>query len=653
MSTLQVASFPHRPEPVSPDELTLGELDCAAVLLRGLLDRLLPPTARAAHAFADAFGWQDFGYARAEDFSREVLGRSGRWLRRIARIGRAIDAWPRLARAITGDDGGPPLGQEAAYQLSRVVDDGTLEAWIAHARTVTLRRLREDVRAALATGDEAPCPPRDHAPAAPAADRPRPDDNEPRVRLRLTMPGPLRAAFEETLDLHRAVCGSDASVTSFVEALVAEAQAGPAPPDLERPVDAAPFGRAHRHAAARRAPKPSLSVEQGLDAGDPLDAWLDLRCLRTVVTDAARLIRLAGRSGPEAAGEELLALLEIEQRGERLLGEALAALGRGRGFALHGFRSLDDYAERRLGMSASTARELAFVARATRDRPALRDAWQFGFVSTQKMLTLLRGLGDGDLDPERERLWAVEAERMTCKRLADEARMLRRRRWMRDDTAPAAVPAVPSPHRRPAACDDRAWRRAQARAYGRTKARLLEAACAVVDDPRADASLTLALPETVARQFVATLEQLEPDREFLALVAARRPEISSRMFSEIDGPESRDWRLFSALWSYASEWDRGVRRHEDRIYARDGWRCQAPGCTARRNLESHHVVWRSRGGSDDDDNLVTLCRFHHQRGEHGELMAVTGRAPDGLTFVLGRDGRGGTFRNERASGRHR
>ena len=35
-------------------------------------------------------------------------------------------------------------------------------------------------------------------------------------------------------------------------------------------------------------------------------------------------------------------------------------------------------------------------------------------------------------------------------------------------------------------------------------------------------------------------------------------------------------------------------------------------------------------------NRITLCRFHHQRGEHGGLMSVRGEAPLGLTWRLGR-----------------
>ncbi len=49
----------------------------------------------------------------------------------------------------------------------------------------------------------------------------------------------------------------------------------------------------------------------------------------------------------------------------------------------------------------------------------------------------------------------------------------------------------------------------------------------------------------------------------------------------------------------------------------------------------HHVVFRSAGGSDAEDNLTTLCAAHHQRGVHGGgPLRITGRAPAELRFEL-------------------
>lgn len=41
------------------------------------------------------------------------------------------------------------------------------------------------------------------------------------------------------------------------------------------------------------------------------------------------------------------------------------------------------------------------------------------------------------------------------------------------------------------------------------------------------------------------------------------------------------------------------------VLARDGYRCQQ--CGSSGPLCVHHVVYRSDGGSDDLDNLATLC----------------------------------------------
>jgi len=58
-----------------------------------------------------------------------------------------------------------------------------------------------------------------------------------------------------------------------------------------------------------------------------------------------------------------------------------------------------------------------------------------------------------------------------------------------------------------------------------------------------------------------------------------------------------------------------VRRE---VLARDKHRCQAPGCGRTRFLEVHHIVARNRGGSNQAENLVTLCaschRLWHERG---------------------------------------
>jgi hypothetical protein len=46
------------------------------------------------------------------------------------------------------------------------------------------------------------------------------------------------------------------------------------------------------------------------------------------------------------------------------------------------------------------------------------------------------------------------------------------------------------------------------------------------------------------------------------------------------------------------------------LMARDGG-CVFPGCGTRRFVDGHHIEHWEDGGPTDIDNLVVLCRFHH------------------------------------------
>lgn len=89
-------------------------------------------------------------------------------------------------------------------------------------------------------------------------------------------------------------------------------------------------------------------------------------------------------------------------------------------------------------------------------------------------------------------------------------------------------------------------------------------------------------------------------------------------------------------WARAGREARARTEHYE-IFARDGFRCTSPGCRSRRNLQAHHIRFRSDGGSDDPSNLTTLCAACHQFVLHGAgTLRVRGRAPNRLVWELGR-----------------
>jgi hypothetical protein len=51
------------------------------------------------------------------------------------------------------------------------------------------------------------------------------------------------------------------------------------------------------------------------------------------------------------------------------------------------------------------------------------------------------------------------------------------------------------------------------------------------------------------------------------------------------------------------DWQALVRK----VMRRDGWQCRNPECGERRHLSVHHVLPRSQGGDDVEENLITLC----------------------------------------------
>lgn len=53
-----------------------------------------------------------------------------------------------------------------------------------------------------------------------------------------------------------------------------------------------------------------------------------------------------------------------------------------------------------------------------------------------------------------------------------------------------------------------------------------------------------------------------------------------------------------------------------RVAMRDKGGCRHPGCNSKQWTDIHHIIPLLKGGSNTLENLITLCRFHHDM-EHG------------------------------------
>ena len=125
-------------------------------------------------------------------------------------------------------------------------------------------------------------------------------------------------------------------------------------------------------------------------------------------------------------------------------------------------------------------------------------------------------------------------------------------------------------------------------------------------------------------EYQAALERVGPtDR--VSLAASQRP------------PEPRDREATEELLAAARWLLETAELPKHPIKDRDGWCCQNPECRRRSlRVEAHHIVFRSEGGSDEPENLVTLCRACHLRGIHTGTLRV---AREGDTLVWEMPGR--------------
>jgi len=618
------------------------EGDAIAVQLRRALDRVALPLALAASAFVVNRGWVPFGYARLEDHSRERFDRSSRWVRDLAVLGGALATMPEIGEALVGSDGHHPIGRVAALVVARVASPESVGCWIDLARTVTVRKLKAAARQARETQSCWPPPSEDK----PEPDNSKEEDNQANRLVRFLVPDPVLAAFDETLALHRAVSGQEVTVTSLVEALVAEGFAGPSPPDAES-------------VTLRPAPD-ETAVEEALARATANWADLEGSSDESIAVSAACLRRLefcserAGRGSPPELDLQIRTLLGLEDELERHLGRVLQDLSDRGGWPRLMFRGAGHYAEQRLGLARRTLQNRAMLSRALRRFPRLREAYERGDVGLEAALLVVRMLRSAPVvDRASEEAWVERARECTIKRLRDE-----RRAHARDRFVGPVVPGARPP------LSDEVWHASLRLEPGMQRRRVFRLGLLAVERGCADVFLRLRLPADLAALFLAVAESAtrrleqevdrvpwdQPDPNPDALPSWR----AARTFS-IRCRRVPVWvGLLAMLEDYVCTWDdpEGMpKRASDRTYTRDGWRCTAPGCTSRRNLEDHHLEYRSGGGIDDPSNRTTLCRFHHQLGEHGMFASCRGTAPLGIQWSLGRDAIGGYYRNERVVAR--
>jgi hypothetical protein len=271
--------------------------------------------------------------------------------------------------------------------------------------------------------------------------------------------------------------------------------------------------------------------------------------------------------------------------------------------------------------------------------------------------------GPSDHDERNMREWVEHAPRIRIKRMDEEFDALERRRWSAggEQAVGEEPPGLPRP------LSDEEWQASLRLAPGDARRHLFQGALqALATDAPANVCVRFTAPADTIRDLRHSLNRarvrLAEQGRHLVEGQSRRdgglkhgprsksgtlsPADESRLFPSIRlaarhverGTPIPDWIcLLALLEEFVETWDNPrtiPRRPNDAIRARDGYRCTVPGCTERAT-ETHHIAYRSHGGSDDDSNLTSICAFHHRMGEHGGMLEVTGTAPLHLRWKIG------------------
>ncbi|MCF6171161.1 MAG: HNH endonuclease [Bacteroidales bacterium] len=66
-----------------------------------------------------------------------------------------------------------------------------------------------------------------------------------------------------------------------------------------------------------------------------------------------------------------------------------------------------------------------------------------------------------------------------------------------------------------------------------------------------------------------------------------------------------------------------TRVQKRRIKEEAGNRCAIPNCNVTSPLDIHHIQYQENGGSDEDDNLICLCRNCHGRVHNNDIEDIS------------------------------
>jgi hypothetical protein len=309
------------------------------------------------------------------------------------------------------------------------------------------------------------------------------------------------------------------------------------------------------------------------------------------------------RTAVELDGEvrrcsKLLVVRDLE------LGRIVGRIFFQRGWKTLGYASMEQYARERIGMSLSGLRQRIRLAKTVEELPEVGEAIEAGKLGFEGASQVGRVANPDTVDA-----WLDRAERRTIKMLREEVEAVQLRSRISHEASlgpptEAELEAVQELERAVARGD------------------MIEATIG----PKRDQQISVTDGAGCELTFrVSAFVVAELYRQEAAYERVRPPDVSMT-FIEF---------LCVSLWMAWLPTVTGCSIAYTSVYQRDRWKCSNPTCD-ERGSEPHHVQWRSRQGSDEDENVIALGHQCHRPGVHEGRLHVSGTADD-LTWVLGRD----------------
>jgi hypothetical protein len=346
--------------------------------------------------------------------------------------------------------------------------------------------------------------------------------------------------------------------------------------------------------------------------------------------------------------ERMRAVLAAMQRIDWQVGRLLHVLIGARLYREVGFSTSAAYVRNRLGMCTRKARALVAIERKSWTVSLdIAQSYRLGELSWLRVLVMLPILNEDNAEA-----WLARARTVTLRRLRDDVE------WALDqlDRDPLRFHLVPPSDAELAAdratscfaeietqIDVAADVSATTLVCGKDQVQIGADGCLVqagVASQEDAAPALTALREAlyVARKRREAIEDARLDLAgaevtFLAPLSVVAL-LDEAILAFARGHETR-WKSLARLLVHAQRQWRSLPKHRDPVFARDGWRCAVPACTSRRNLNDHHIIFRSHGGGNKRHNRITVCAAHHHHGIHAGIVRARGRAQGGITWELG------------------